>query len=128
MGTITLHAAGPASPDTVWQRYALLDEWPRWAPHIRAVHADGRALVAGLEGSVASVAGIRAAFVVESVDHDRREWTWRVRSGPLRLRLHHGVQTHPKGSATRLTMRGPLPVLAAYAPLARLALGRLVRT
>jgi hypothetical protein len=31
------------------------------------------------------------------------------------------------GARTTLTMSGPLPVLLGYAPLARLALGRLVR-
>ncbi|WP_369212007.1 hypothetical protein [Streptomyces flavofungini] len=142
MGTMTSTAVGTASPETAWRRYVLLDEWPRWAPHIKGVRVDGprtvrrgtesretvpREIRPGLTGHVESVVGVRAAFVVESVDHDRREWVWRVRSGPLRLRLHHGVRPHPRGSATWLTMRGPVPVLAAYTPLARLALGRLVR-
>ncbi len=81
----------------------------------------------GLSGTVESVAGIRAAFVVDHVDPDRRAWTWRVRCGPARLLLHHEVRATPNGSCTRLTMRGALPVLVAYAPLARLALRRLVR-
>ncbi|GGS67879.1 SRPBCC family protein [Streptomyces griseoviridis] len=127
MATMTLTAVGAASPDTAWQRYVLLDQWPRWAPHIRTVRAEGRETVPGLRGRIESVVGVRAAFVVEDVDHGARQWAWRVRSGPVRLWLCHGVRAHPRGSATWLTMRGALPVLAAYAPLARIALGRLVR-
>jgi hypothetical protein len=71
--------------------------------------------------------GVRAAFAVDAVDHDRRTWAWRVRLGPIVLRLHHEVRADGGGSATRLTMDGPKVVLLAYAPLARLALRRLVR-
>lgn len=145
MGRLTLRAAGAAPPETVWRRYACVDQWSRWSPQIKAVHtehtehtdhgehqehqehADSRTLVPGLSGTVESVAGIRAAFVVDHVDPDRRAWTWRVRCGPARLLLRHEVRATPDGSSTRLTMRGPLPVLVAYAPLARLALRRLVR-
>ncbi|AIS01744.1 SRPBCC family protein [Streptomyces glaucescens] len=127
MGRLTLHATGPAGPDTVWQRYACVDEWASWSPQVKAVQAAGRRLRAGLRGTVASAAGIRAAFVVEAVDHHRRTWTWRVRWGPVRLRLHHEVRAHVRGSTTTLTMHGPSPALLAYAPFARLALRRLVR-
>ena len=53
----------------------------------------------------------------------------RAVSGPLglpRLHLVHGVEATAGGSATWLVVTGGLPVVAAYAPLARLALGRLV--
>ncbi|MEU6404256.1 SRPBCC family protein [Streptomyces sp. NPDC046985] len=127
MGRLTLRAAGPARPGTVWRRYVLLDQWASWSPQIRAVHADGRVIAPGLSGTVESVAGIRVAFLVEAVDHDRRDWTWEVRLGPVRLRMRHDVLAHAHGSRTSLTLHGPAPALAAYAPLARLALRRLVR-
>ncbi|GAA5043734.1 SRPBCC family protein [Streptomyces similanensis] len=127
MARVTLSAAGAACPDTVWQRYAGLDQWASWSPQIKAVHSVARRLRPGMSGTVESVAGIRAAFTVEAVDHDRRTWTWRVRLGRVRIRLHHEVGARGRGSVTSLTMDGPLLVLLAYAPLARLALHRLVR-
>ncbi|UXY40398.1 SRPBCC family protein [Streptomyces albidocamelliae] len=127
MARVTLSAQGAAAPGTVWQRYADVDRWPSWSPQIKAVHCAGRRLSPGMRGTVESVAGIRAVFVVEAVDHDRRTWTWRVRLGRIRIRLHHEVRPQGPGSATSLTMYGPQLVLLAYAPLARLALHRLVR-
>ncbi|SEE39950.1 hypothetical protein SAMN05216532_8092 [Streptomyces sp. 2231.1] len=73
------------------------------------------------------VAGIRAAFVVDAVDHNRRTCTWRVRLGRAQIRLHHEVKSLVRGSTTSLTMHRPQPVLLSYAPLARLGLRRLVR-
>ncbi|CAL9332536.1 SRPBCC family protein [Streptomyces sp. Tu 3180] len=128
MGRLTLRATGPARPATVWQRYADVDQWASWSPQIRAVHANGRTLAPGLSGTVESVVGVRAAFTVEAVDHRRHRWTWRVRLGPVRLRLDHEVHAHPRGSRTSLVMDGPVLAAAAYAPFARLALRRLVRS
>ncbi|MFJ7149097.1 SRPBCC family protein [Streptomyces sp. NPDC100445] len=127
MARLTLRVAGAAAPRTVWHRYVYVDRWARWSPHIRAVRAGRRTMAPGLSGTVESVAGIRAVFVVDDVDARHRVWTWRVRCGPVRVVLRHDVRKHPKGSATRLTMRGPLPVLPAYAPIALPALRRLVR-
>ncbi|MFE0454127.1 SRPBCC family protein [Streptomyces sp. NPDC058914] len=127
MARLILHATGPAIPETVWRRYVCVDEWASWSPQIKAVQAAERRLTAGMSGTVESVAGIRAAFVVDAVDHDRRSWAWRVRLGPVRLRLHHGVCTHTRGSTTSLTMDGPRLALLTYAPFALLALRRLVR-
>ncbi|GGT00091.1 SRPBCC family protein [Streptomyces chromofuscus] len=127
MSRLTLHATGPARPETAWQRYVDVDQWASWSPQIKAVHTARRHLAPGLSGTVEAVLGIRAAFVVDTVDHDRRTWTWRVRLGPVRLRLHHTVSTHARGSRAGLTISGPMPAVAAYAPLARLALHRLVR-
>ncbi|MFD9098979.1 SRPBCC family protein, partial [Streptomyces collinus] len=121
MTRMTLSAKGTASPDTVWQRYAGVDQWASWSPQIKAVHSVGHRLSPGLSGTVESAAGIRAAFVVEAIDHHRRTWTWRVRLGRLQIRLHHEVRPRGRGSATSLTMHGPRLVLLAYAPLARLA-------
>ncbi|WP_405550558.1 SRPBCC family protein [Streptomyces sp. NBC_01171] len=127
MARVTLRASGAACPETVWERYASVDQWASWSPQIRAVHCLGRRLRPGMSGTVESVAGIRAAFVVEAVDDDRRTWTWRVRLGRVRIRLHHEVRPRGRGTTTSLTMHGPRFVLFAYAPLARLALHRLVQ-
>ncbi|MFF7966553.1 SRPBCC family protein [Streptomyces sp. NPDC007903] len=127
MARVTLRASGAACPDTAWERYASVDQWASWAPHIRTVHCVARRLRPGMSGTVESVAGIRAAFVVEAVDGDRRTWTWRVRLGRVQLRLHHEVQPQGPGTTTSLTMHGPRLVLFTYAPLARLALHRLVQ-
>ncbi|WP_330456410.1 SRPBCC family protein [Streptomyces sp. NBC_00820] len=124
---MTLRAVGPARPDTVWRRYTCLDQWASWSPQIRAVHADRREVSPGLSGTVQTFAGIRIAFLVEDVDEEERSWTWRVRLGPARLRLRHDVRAHAEGSETSLVLQGPAPLLAAYAPLARLALHRLVQ-
>jgi hypothetical protein len=68
------------------------------------------------------------AFRVLAVDARARTWSWRVQLGPLALVLEHGVRepTHG-GSETWLRMSGPMPLLLSYAPLAQLALRRLVR-
>ncbi|MFB8752969.1 SRPBCC family protein [Streptomyces parvulus] len=127
MATLTLHVAGPIDADTAWRRYARLDEWASWAPHIRRVHARRRSLAPGLTGRVESVTGLKVPFRVDAVDDVRRAWSWRVRVGPVRLRLHHQVHARDGGCSTDLTLNGPGLVLAAYAPLARFALRRLVR-
>ncbi|MFC7844465.1 SRPBCC family protein [Streptomyces sp. NPDC001046] len=127
MARLTLHATGRASPELVWERYASLDEWAAWSPQIKAVHCPRRRLTSGMSGTVESVAGVRAAFTVEAVDHQGRQWSWRVRLGPVALRLGHEVRAHADGSTTTLTTQGPRLALLAYAPLARLALHRLVR-
>ena len=73
---------------------------------------------------------MRVRFRVLAVDPAARVWTWQASAGPVVLRLHHGVAPDPAGSGrTRTTLRvtGPAPVVLAYAPVARLALRRLVR-
>ncbi|MFI8347712.1 SRPBCC family protein [Streptomyces sp. NPDC085596] len=127
MACVTLSASGAACPETVWERYASVDEWASWSPQIKAVHSVSRRLRPGMSGTVESVAGIRVAFVVEAVDDDRHTWTWRVRLGRIQIQLHHEVRPQGHGTTTSLTMHGPKIVLFAYAPLARLALHRLVQ-
>ncbi|KPC78194.1 MULTISPECIES: SRPBCC family protein [Streptomyces] len=124
---MTLRAEGPASPEDVWLRYVTPACWPSWSPQIRAVRVDDRRIVPGTRGELVSLFGVRAAFAVESVDEERRLWTWRVLLGPVRLRLLHEVLRRPGGSATTLRIEGPAVALAAYAGPARWALGRLVR-
>ncbi|MET7507246.1 SRPBCC family protein [Streptomyces albidoflavus] len=127
VATRTVSRAGPAAPETAWERYARPALWPRWAPHIRRVETDADRIAPGVRGRVFSYAGMRVRFAVERVDESRRMWTWRVALGPLVLRLCHEVTAAPGGgSGTRLTVSGPLPVVVLYRPVAAWALGRLV--
>ncbi|MFF4248676.1 polyketide cyclase/dehydrase [Streptomyces sp. NPDC001822] len=127
MAVMTLRATGRAEAEDVWLRYVTPARWPSWSPQIRAVRVDGERLTAGMRGEVVSLFGVTAAFVVESVDEERWEWAWRVRIGPVRLRLRHQVCRRPGGSSTGLVVEGPAIALAAYAAPARWALARLVR-
>jgi hypothetical protein len=127
VATIVLRASGTADVDEVWDRYVRPARWPSWSPQIRDVRASADRISAGVEGAVIGFCGIRAQFVVEAVDEPRRRWSWRVRLGPIGLRLEHGVEAAATGSRTTLRIEGPSPVIAGYAPLAQLALHRLVR-
>ncbi len=122
--TVTLRSSGTASPEVAWERYADLDLWSTWSPQVRRVEASERRLRAGLEGAVVGPLGVQVPFVVTDVEE--RSWSWDVRPPGLRLTLHHLVLDHPDGSLTELVVRGPLPVVLGYVPLAQLALGRLV--
>ena len=44
------------------------------------------------------------------------------------MTLDHGVEPAGTGTRTTLAVDGPAPVVLAYVPLARVALGRLVRS
>jgi hypothetical protein len=127
MARMTLRAAGHAPAEDVWERYARPALWPAWSPQIRSVRVRGDRIAPGMEGEVVPLPGLPVPFVVEAVGEARRRWTWRVRIGPVRMRLHHAVVTLPDGrTGTELRMEGPLPALALYAGPARLALRRLV--
>jgi len=123
-----LTQAGDAAPDEVWRRYADLDEWPVWAPFIRAVEGPGRELAAGLAGTVTAVGGLRVTFEVLAVDAPARTWRWRARLGPVALVLDHEVAARPSGGCvTVLAVSGAPAVVLAYLVPARLALRALVR-
>ncbi len=134
---VTLRARGGADPARVWERYARLELWSTWSPHVRHVEPNGARLSAGLEGLVHGPVGIAARFVVTAVDEDARTWSWRVRPAlstlvtvPIAFELDHDVRARPGGSQTSLTIATSLlaaPLVAGYAPVARLALQRLVR-
>jgi len=88
-------------------------------------------------------------FRVEAVDESRRTWSWTVRPEVAGLtvavmRLEHRVRASPQtaarprrkrgpadraagGSVTSLRLHARAPVVAVYAPVAWLALKRLVR-
>ena len=127
VSSLTVRAHGPAGAPDVWEAYANPQRWPVWAPHIRRVEAVGR-LRPGMAGQVWTFAPVPVSFEVTAVDAKRRRWSWQVALGPVRMSFEHGVDVRHPGSATWLTMRGPLPLLMMYAPLAKLALSRLVRT
>ena len=126
MSSLTVRAHGPAGAPDVWEAYADPQRWPEWAPHIRRVDAIGR-LRPGLAGQVWSIVPAPVSFEVTEVDAKRRRWSWQAVFGPVRMRFDHGVDVRDGGSETWLTMHGPLPLLMIYAPIARLALHRLVR-
>jgi hypothetical protein len=130
MASLRLHAHGTAPADTAWERYADPALWPTWAPQIQRVDTAMQRLVPGGSGTVRAgllphpTLGI--AFRVLTVDEAAREWSWEAGLGPVHLRLEHGVTERADGSGTWLRVHGPLPVVVAYAPVARFALGRLV--
>ncbi|WP_377639600.1 SRPBCC family protein [Oryzobacter terrae] len=125
-------ATGPRPPEEVWDRYTRPAAWPTWAPHLREVDHPHETVRPGTTGRVTGVGGLVAVFHVDAVDEEARRWTWRARSGPVRLAFEHGVDAatpesgHPGGSTAWILARGPGPLVLGYAPLARWALGRLV--
>ena len=128
MTTLTLHATGPEVPAEVWERYAVPARWPQWAPQITGVELPVSRLAAGVRGRVRGPLGVTLPFVVETVDEAARQWSWTVSLGPVRLHLLHWVTEGPDGgSTTGLRVSGPVPLVVGYAPLAQLAIGRLVR-
>jgi hypothetical protein len=106
----------------MWEAYADPSRWSTWAPQIRAVRPLER-LRTGLSGEVEGLAGLRVRFEVTEVDEAAGRWTWRVHLGPAALTIEHEVAD----GRTAIVLDGPAPVVVAYAPVARLALSRLVR-
>jgi hypothetical protein len=131
-GTIRLEAHGDASRDTVWDRYVEPTRWPRWSPQMRRVEVDGarQRLMPGITGRVYSYGPLPVRFTVTAVNEEAGTWSWAVGFGPVQLELDHSVAAADladgRGSVAALTLRGPWPVLVVYAPLAQLALRRLV--
>lgn len=125
--TLTLRATGAADASTAWERYAVPALWPSWSPQISRVETAAQRIAPGAVGKVIGPLGAGVRFVIDEVDEAARTWTWRVRVGPATLRLFHSVDGHGDGAATILRVQGPMPLVAGYAPLAQLALRRLVR-
>ncbi len=130
MADLTLQAHGSASVATAWERYADPALWPTWAPQIQDVETDTERLTPGGSGVVRAGVTPRPTlgipFTVLAVDEPARQWSWRARVGPATLLLEHGVTPHDGGASTWLRVHGPLPVVLGYAPVAWLALTRLV--
>ncbi len=128
MTVIELRAGGRAEPDVVWERYARPALWSSWSPQIRRVELPDDRIARGTRGRVHGPVGVSVAVHVTAVDETARTWTWTARLGPVRLHLHHTVEPRPGGgTVTRLRVTGPAPVVLAYAPVAQIALQRLVR-
>lgn len=130
IGSLRLSASGPLPVDEVWKRYTRPEWWTRWAPHLRHVDYREPVVTPGTTGRVSGVGGVVAHFSIVAVDEAAKTWAWNVRFGPLRLPFEHGVDVAASGSkhasTAWLVVRGPWPVLLAYAPVARYSLGRLV--
>lgn len=130
MATLTLQAHGVAPVTVAWERYADPTLWSTWAPQIQRVETTMGRLATGGTGTVR--AGlfpwptIGVPFRILEVDEPAREWAWQAKLGPLSMRLEHGVTAHLRGSSTWLRVHGPRAVILGYAPLARVAIGRLV--
>jgi hypothetical protein len=118
-----ISVTGPVSPDAAWERYATPSLWATWAPQIRGVSYAAPTLSAGTRGVVHGPWPVRVPFTVTAVDPDARRWAWRV--GGL-VAMEHGVDGHDGGCAAWVELPGPAAAWGAYAPLARLALRRLV--
>ncbi|WP_375423237.1 SRPBCC family protein [uncultured Friedmanniella sp.] len=126
MAVRRLRARGQASPAVVWERYERIALWPTWSPQIWRVEADAPRIGAGVHGTVVVPGGLGLPFTVTAVDPAARSWTWVVRLGPVALTLTHAVQAAAVGSGTTLMMEGPGALLLGYAPVAGVALRRLV--
>ena len=123
-----LAAVGPAEPDVVWDRYIHPEQWSGWSPQIRGVDSADSPVQAGSRGRVHGPLGVRVDFVVLDVDHEKRCWNWRVvLLGGIGLTLGHAVEQRGSGTRTTLDISGPAPIVLGYAPMAYLALTRLVR-
>ncbi len=127
---LTIRVAGVATPDVAWDRYVHPGMWHTWSPQISSVDATDSTLRTGSSGTVHGPLGVSVPFTVLDVDAEKRSWSWRVAAMAITLTLHHAVSLSNEkalgGSATTLVIDGPAPVVLAYAPLARLALGKLV--
>ena len=124
---LTVEASGAADPETVWYRYVHPARWHEWSPQISSVDYPAPTIAAGGRGTVHGPFGVGVAFEILRVDHDKRCWAWRVTVAGITLVLGHDVFAQASGSSTTLDITGPAPVVIGYAPIARIALGRLVR-
>jgi hypothetical protein len=123
---VRIEATGPRPVDDAWEQYIHTPAWPTWAPQIRDVRGvDGR-IAPGDRGVVHGPFPVRVPFTIVAVDPAVRRWTWRVGFGPLGVVLDHGVDPVGSGSSAWADVHAPRLLVRAYAPLARLALRRLV--
>lgn len=125
-----IEASGPRPVDDTWEQYTRTDAWSEWAPQIRSVRGVSGHVRAGDRGVVHGPFPVRVPFTIVSVDAAAHRWTWRVGVGPLGVVLDHGVDADPAGttggSVAWADVHAPRLLVRAYAPLARLALRRLV--
>jgi hypothetical protein len=130
---VTTHVTGPAPVGLAWERYVDPARWPTWAPQIRSVELDGRsepsAIAPGVTGVVHAILGVRVRFEITDVDEAAHRWSWTVHPPGPTMRLGHTLDPwRTTGSRAGLVIDGPAPIVLTYAPLARLALHRLLAT
>lgn len=118
-----ISVTGAATTEQVWRRYVTPELWPTWSPQIRGVACADKRIGPGSAGVVHGPAFVRVPFVVLAVNEAERTWSWRV-GRPIGITMTHGVDEAPHGGSSAW-LEIPL-ALAAYAPIARLALHRLV--
>lgn len=123
MGHRLIEVDLPVDVETAWEDYADPRRWAGWAPHLTGVDYPFATLTPGTTGTVRGPFGLPVPFTIVSVEAPH--WVWRVDVGPLRLTMTHDLRPAATGCRASLDMRGPAPILAAYAPLARSALSRL---
>lgn len=129
----TIDATGAAPAEEIWRRYTRPALWPGWAPHIRRVVTDVDVIEPGACGTVRGPLVAQVRFRILDVDHAARCWSWWVGLGPAGVVMEHGVDpagVDPAGgggSRAWLRVRAPGLLVAPYAPVAALALRRLVR-
>ena len=126
MAARRLAARGRAAPELAWERYDRIALWTTWSPQILGVDADAERISPGVTGTVRALGGVPVPFTITEVDRPGWTWTWVAQLGPVSMTLTHRVRAEARGSATGLLLEGPDPVLLAYAPLAWVALRRLV--
>ena len=124
---LTVAASGTAEPDVVWDRYVHPARLSEWSPQIRSVDYPDPTIATGGRGTVHGPCGVGVAFEILAVDTDNHCWTWRVTVAGITVVLGHDVFPQETGSRTTLNISGPAPVVIGYAPIARIALSRLVR-
>lgn len=121
-----IEATGPRPADDTWEQYTRTSAWPEWAPQVRGVRGVTGHVTAGDRGVVHGPLLVRVPFTVVSVDPVARRWRWRVGVGPVGLLLDHGVDESAAGTTAWADVHAPALLVRVYAPLARLALRRLV--
>ena len=123
----TVSAKGAASPEEVWARYTQPERWPTWAPHMkRAIYPYPR-IVEGTFGRVYAYGGFSLPFSIDALDADGWTWGWSVYVAGQRIELKHGVVAGASHTRAWVSIGLPLPIALGYAPIAKLALRRLVR-
>jgi hypothetical protein len=121
--TRTVSADSAAAPAAAWALVARPGSWHRWAPHIRGAWGLGSPEVEqGRRGVVRVLGVVPLPARIDAVDPGT-SWSWSV--GPVHLR--HTVAPLGDGCRITMTLDGPAPVEAAYAPLVGLLTRRLAR-
>ena len=123
---LVVDAQGPAAPEEVWRRYSHASRWPTWAPQISGVSGAGDPVAPGDRGWVRGPFPLRLPYTILDVVADERRWSWQVGLGPASVVMEHGVDALDVGSRAWVRIDVPAPLALPYAPLARLALRRLV--